>query len=252
MRLLALLFTLITTPALAHFGVVLPSTPMLDKDDGRELNLTLAFTHPFENIGMTLDAPVAFDLHLDGETTSLLDQLEPTLVNGGAGFETQIQISRPGVHLFAMTPQPYWEPDEDAFIIHYTKTYVAAFGDDSGWNAEIGMPTEIVPLSRPFGLWTGNVFQGIVKLDGKPVPYAEVEVEYYNEGEAKTIPSDLMITQTVMADGNGVFTYAPPAGGWWGFAALNSADYQLSHEGSGRDVELGAVLWVHFESWMAE
>jgi hypothetical protein len=110
-----------------------------------------------------------------------------------------------------MEPQPYWEPAEDAFIIHYTKTYVTAYGDDEGWDTELGLKTEIVPLSKPFGLWEHNVFQGIVKMDGEPVPYAEVEVEFFNDGLAATAPDELMITQTVKADADGVFTYAPPA-----------------------------------------
>ena len=63
-----------------------------------------------------------------------------------------------------------------------------------------------------------------------------------------------MITQTVKADANGVFTYAPPSHGWWGFAALNTADYTLTEESSGeeKDVELGAVIWVRFEEWTGQ
>jgi len=56
---------------------------------------------------------------------------------------------------------------------------VTAFGDDEGWDREVGLKTEIVPLSKPYGLYAGNVFQGMVKLDGKPVPFCEAEVEYY-------------------------------------------------------------------------
>jgi cobalt/nickel transport protein len=55
-----------------------------------------------------------------------------------------------------------------------------------------------------------------------------------------------MITQTIKADGNGVFTYAAPVSGWWGFAALNPADFKLPHQGEQKDVELGAVIWVYF------
>ncbi|MEL6517233.1 MAG: DUF4198 domain-containing protein, partial [Pseudomonadota bacterium] len=161
-------------------------------------------------------------------------------------------IDRPGTYIFAMEPQPYWEPAEDAFIIHYTKTYVTAFGDDEGWDTELGLKTEIVPLSKPFGLWEHNVFQGIVKMDGEPVPYAEVEVEYFNEGGDVTAPDELMITQTVKADADGVFTYAPPSDGWWGFAALNTADYTLPQDGEDKAVELGAVIWVHFEEWTGQ
>ena len=116
------------------------------------------------------------------------------------------QIKRPGVYTFYMEPQPYWEPAEDVFIIHYTKTVVTAFGEDGGWDQEIGLKTEIVPLSKPFGLYAGNVFQGIVKFEGKPVPYAEVEVEFYDQRQRFQAPTDCMVTQTIKADQNGFFT----------------------------------------------
>ena len=147
-----------------------------------------------------------------------------------------------------MEPQPYWEPAEDVFIIHYTKTVVTAFGDDEGWDRELGLKTEIVPLSKPFGLYTGNVFQGIVKVNGKPVDFAEVEVEYYNLDRRAKAPTPYMIAQTIKADANGVFTYAVPKSGWWRFAALNTADFQLKHQGVNKDVEIGAVIWVNFSA----
>ena len=185
----------------------------------------------------------------DGETTDLLGELEQSDFHGSLSWQLNYDVERPGLHIFTMEPQPYWEPAEDSFIIHYTKTYVAAFGDDEGWDAELGLKTEIVPLSKPFGLWAGNVFQGIVQMDGEPVPYAEVEIEHFNQDGSAVAPADYMITQTIKADADGVFTYVAPAAGWWGFAALNTADYTLEHEGVDKPVELGAVIWVHFEPW---
>ncbi|MEO1314244.1 MAG: DUF4198 domain-containing protein, partial [Pseudomonadota bacterium] len=116
------------------------------------------------------------------------------------------------------------------------------------WDAELGLPTEIVPLTRPFGLWQGNVFQGIVKSEGEPVPYAEIEVEFWNE-PGVAAPSPLLEAQSIKADANGVFTYAPPAPGWWGFAALTEADYTMTQDGVEKGVELGAVFWTHVEAW---
>jgi hypothetical protein len=114
-----------------------------------------------------------------------------------------------------------------------------------GWDEQIGLKTEIVPLSKPYGLYAGNVFQGIVKLDGEPVPFCEVEVEYFNEDGKAQAPTDYMITQTIKADANGVFTYGVPKAGWWGFAALNTSEEKIK----GKDVEIGAVLWVRFHEW---
>jgi len=229
------------TSALAHYGMIIPSDNMVSQDDGRSVGLTLSFSHPFEDLGMVLETPVSFNVTHEGETTDLLGDLAETEVMDNPAFMMDYPLSRPGTYVFSMEPQPYWEPAEDAFIIHNTKTYVSAFNDDEGWDAELGLRTEIIPLSKPFGLWEGNVFQGVVMLDGAPVPGAEVEVEFYNEDQSATAPSDLMITQTVKADGNGVFTYAAPSSGWWGFAALNAAPETMDFEGTAKAVELGEL-----------
>jgi cobalt/nickel transport protein len=130
--------------------------------------------------------------------------------------------------------------------VHYTKVVVNAMGLEEGWDEELGLKTEIVPLARPYGLWTGNVFRGIVKKDGKPVPYAEVEVEYFNEDGKIEPPADPFITQVIKADLNGVFSYAMPRAGWWGFSALGEAEEKMKNpNGEEVPVEIGALIWVH-------
>ena len=244
------IFVLATVlPCFAHFGMIIPSDSMVMPEDQRSIDLTLSFSHPFETVGMELLKPASFAVVHEGQSENLTGRLEKTTVMGKTGWQMNYPVKRPGVYMFTMTPKPYWEPAEDAFIIHYTKTYVTAFGDDSNWDAEADLPTEIVPLAKPFAQYAGNVFQGIVKLNGKPVPYAEVEVEYHNRQDEAAAPTDYMICQTIKADKNGVFTYAAPAPGWWGFAALNSADYKIEKNGEKKDVELGAVLWVKFHPW---
>ena len=247
---LSTLFLFSANFASAHFGMVIPSDSMVMQQENRTVHLMLSFSHPFEVVGLELVKPKIFNVLANGKKQNLLGYLKKTTVMGHAAWEANYKIKRPGVYIFYMVPKPYWEPAEDCFIIHYTKTVVTAFGDDEGWDKEIGLKTEIVPLSKPFGLYAGNVFQGIVKLDGKAVPFAEVEVEYYNEDGKAKAPTDYMITQTVKADKNGVFTYAVPKAGWWGFAALNEADYQLKlKSGEKKSVELGAVIWIKFHDW---
>ena len=85
--------------------------------------------------------------------------------------------------------------------------------------------------------------------DGKIVAFADVEVEFYNRDKAARAPTDYMVCQTIKADANGLFTYATPASGWWGFAALNRADYTIERDGEEKAVELGAVIWVFFHDW---
>jgi cobalt/nickel transport protein len=237
---------MVSTAALAHFGMIIPSDQMIMQGDDKNVTIDLLFWHPFEGQGMNLEKPAAFGVVAGGKTTDLLGTLKEKKFKEFTTWETSYKVARPGLSVFYMEPKPYWEPAEDCFIVHYTKTYVAAFGDDEGWDEPIGLKTEILPVSKPFGLYAGNVFQGQVLLNGKPVPGAEVEIEFYNGGEEGHAPSDFMVTQTIKADPNGIFTYAAPKVGWWGFAALSTDDKQLKQDGQDKDVEIGAVVWVQF------
>ena len=160
-------------------------------------------------------------------------------------------MKKPGIYAFYFDPTPYWEPAENKYIIHQTKTYVAAFGAEEGWDEEVGLKAEIVPLTRPFGLYAGNVFQGVVKFKGKPVANADVEVEFWNADKKVTAPNEYFYTQVVKTDKNGVFTFAVPKAGWWGFSAINVEKKAMDHEGKKVDVEYGAVMWAQFTDWPA-
>lgn len=230
----------------AHFGMVIPSANVVQDQKAAMISLNLSFSHPMDMVGMNLIAPKAFAVVNEGKSEDLKGQLKATKIIGHEAWSAQYTIKKPGVYQFVMEPTPYWEPAEDCFIIHYTKTYVAAFGEEEGWDEPAGLKTEIVPLTRPFGNYAGNVFQGQVLLDGKPVPGAIVEVEFYNKAGKYKAPNDYMVAQAVKADANGVFTYAIPFAGWWGFAALNTAAEKMDHEGKPKNVELGAVLWAEF------
>ncbi len=236
----------------AHFGVILPDKAMIMQGDNPSLEMTLAFCHPFEQKGMDMAKPRQFAVKTGKEKTDLLNSLQETKVLDQRAWKATYVLKKPGVYAFFFDPEPYWEAAENKFIIHQTKTYVAAFGAEEGWDEEVGLKAEIVPLTRPFGLYAGNVFQGVVKFKGKPVAAADVEVEYWNAGKLVTPPNDYFVSQVVKTDKNGVFTFAVPRAGWWGFAALNTEKAAISDkDGKKKDAEYGAVMWVPFTDWPA-
>jgi cobalt/nickel transport protein len=241
--------TLAAAPAWAHFQMIIPSDDMVQQGESRELNLDVKFWHPLEGHGMNMETPKQFGVMIRGRKSDLLSTLKPARFKDATGamrdgFKTTFNLVKPGDHVFYIVPKPYWEPSEDVFIVHYTKVVVNGLGLEVGWDQEVGLKAEIVPLTRPYGLWKNNVFQGQVKYKGKPVPGAEVEVEYYDPDGKVHPPADPMITQVVKADGEGVFTYAMPRAGWWGFAALMEGDTPMKHDGQEKGVEEGALIWV--------
>lgn len=241
----------------AHFGAIVPSDDVISQDDSKKLQVEVKFIHPLEMHYMDMAKPKQFGVITRGRKVDLLSNLTETKTKANSPnqekrftfWKTTYQITRPGDYTFYLEPTPYYEPAEESFIVHYTKVCVNALGLEGGWDEPVGLETEIVPLTRPYGLWTNNIFTGQVLLKGKPVAGTPVEIEYLNEspGNQKLVkaPNDAHITQVVKTDANGVFSYAMPRAGWWGFAALSEADWKLKHEGVEKEVEIGAVYWVH-------
>lgn len=240
--------------ASAHFQMLYTPESALGK--GESLNLKIVFTHPFEaGHTMDMDGVEKFVVLHKGETSDLSESLSPimwtSLTNSGKAYEAQVPLKGMGDYVFGLVPRPYFEESEGVWMQQCTKMIVNVAGLPTDWSEELGLPVEIVPLDKPYALWTGNVFRGGVKAGGKAVPFAEIEVEYLNhqpllesnsfaKEAAAAAPQDAFVTQTIMADGNGVFVYGIPKAGWWGFAALGVETEEYKGAELGKD----AVIWV--------
>ena len=232
----------------AHFGMIIPSNDVVGKEDKKDITLLVQFTHPFEGKPqMQMDKPEKFGVVVGDKITDLLGTLDEKKVDGKSTWETTYKITKPGDYIFFVRPKPSWEPAEDKFIVHVTKVIVDALGAEEGWDKpiakEAGLPAEIVPLSRPYSLYAGNILTGQVFKDGKPVPGVNVEIEWWGKGKTKA-PTDAHVTQVVKTDTNGIFSYAMPKAGWWGFSAITEGSEPIKYEGKDKKVEIGAVLWV--------
>ncbi len=246
-------------PASAHFQIIY--TPEMALKEGGKIDLALVFSHPFD-AGHTMDMGKPeqfFVIRSRGENppqkTDLLKTLKPitwtSLTNSGKAWEAEYSV-RGGDYMFCLVPEPYFEPEEEAYIKQNTKLIVNVGGEPGTWMEPVGLPAEIVPLSKPYDRWTGNVFQGKVLLHGKPVPGAEIEIEYLNhkplldqkafakQAEVEA-PQDSFALQTIYADSNGVFTFGIPRAGWWGFAAL---DLDPEYTYKGKKCSRDAVIWM--------
>lgn len=245
--------------ASAHFQMIYTPESALSK--AAEIPLKVVFTHPFE-AGHTMDMGTPeqfFVVRSRGENepvkTDLLKTLKPitwtSLTNSGKAYETSYKL-RGGDYIFCLVPAPYFEPEEDSYIQQSTKVIVNVGGEPGAWMEPIGMDTEIVPMAKPYDRWAGNVFQGVVLAKGKPVPHAEIEIEYMNhqplldknafaKEAAVEAPQEAFALQTIFADANGVFTFGIPKAGWWGFAALGLID-GATYEG--KDCSRDAVIWI--------
>jgi len=262
-RVVALLAALACPMAYAHFQLLY--TPQAALGESAAVPLALVFSHPFDN-GFTMDMgrPEAFYVvaqrgEAEPKTTDLMQYLEPIQWTGGGGQGAAFVAHPPrsvtrslGDYTYVLRPAPYYEQQEDKYIQQITKTVINIGGVPGAWDQPLGLPVEIVPLDKPYANWTGGVFRAVVLADGKPVPHAEIEVEYLNhepqidkqrfdpKGRVSA-PQDSFVTLSIRADAMGQVIIGLPKAGWWGLCALNLDD-GLKHEG--KELSLDAVLWV--------
>ncbi len=250
-------------PASAHFMMTYTPETVLEK--AKDIDMRIVFTHPAE-AGHTMDmggVKEFYALHKRGDSEVKKIDFKGALKeitwknpeSSNKAYAAQIakkDIKSMGDYMFVMVPGYYFEKEEETYMQQITKLLVNVGGIPGNWSEPAGLPCEIVPMAKPYGLWTGNVFQAQVLSEGKPVANAEIEVEYMSHkpdlkknGLAKKCdveyPNDVLVTQTIVTDSNGVFSFGLPRAGWWGFAALGVGP-EKQHEG--KDMSQDAVIWV--------
>lgn len=247
-------------PAHAHFQLLYVPETALGR--GEALDFAIVFTHPFAGGPvMAMSEPRAFDLVSRQGTskTDLRKYLRPVQWRGGQQRAQAYRATIPrelvrslGDHVFVLEPEPYLEAEEGLYIQQITKLVVNVGGVPGAWSEALGLPAEIQPLARPYANWTGGVFRGVVLSDGKPVPFARVEVEYLNHDvdmEKDALGSKAHVTAphpafeilSAYADSQGVITVGLPRAGWWGIAALGVGPTQTYR---GKPMSQDAVLWI--------
>ena len=143
---------------------------------------------------------------------------------------------------------------EYVYIQQFTKLIVNVGGVPGNWAEPQGLPVEIQPLSKPYVNWTGGVFRALVLADGKPVPFAEIEIEIeyinhsvdneknaFGQQDYVTAPQASFKSLSTYTDAQGVVTIGLSRAGWWGIAAL---DIGKTKTHKGKPLSQDAVLWV--------
>jgi cobalt/nickel transport protein len=237
-------------PALAHFVTIY--TPDLIVEPGI-IPVELVFWHPlFTGAVLDMQRPQQFFLTHRGQEVSLLDRLQPiefrSWTNSGKAFHADVPLDVPGDYVLTVVPEPYFEAAEDSYIQQIAKTYINVGQEPLDWYRPLGLKAEIVPINRPYEVFAGSTFSGVVLSNGVPVPGAEIEVEYlaalpdvHTHSTGRPTVKAPAATITTYSDANGQFTFGIPRAGWWGFAALGvGPDYEFN----GKPLSQDAVLWV--------
>ncbi|MEA1985540.1 MAG: DUF4198 domain-containing protein [Euryarchaeota archaeon] len=224
----------------AHFTMVFPSDSEESvwdvapedyiADLGEVKTVYMMWGHPYEHILFDMmPAPTASVTRPDGTVEEL--NIEEIIVEGMdedgnegtfVAYKTSFIVDQMGDSVIAVE---YDDAGEN--LIDHTKAVIHC-GEEmwTGWDAEVGQATEIIPYMRPYGMEEGFVFAGKALSDGNILAGADVEVEIYhtlNEGievvesAEEKFPYDapMVFTRLTKSNDAGDFMYTLDEPGIW-------------------------------------
>jgi cobalt/nickel transport protein len=267
-----LLIALLAVPAVvpsvwAHYSMLLPEKPSVKK--GEEVTFTYQWGHPFEH--QLFDAPKPADVYVlspSGKKAGLMESLEKATVSAGEKKEAVVYRFRfkpqeRGDYVFVLKTARIWMEEEKEYWQDRVRV-VLHVQTQKGWDGTTGDDRmEMVPLTRPYGLQPGMVFQaqalgrwdfpvgsskdrqgrGEMPLPNTPLAKTLVEIERYSPTPPKELPADEHITRAARTDPNGVVTCTLNEPGWWCIAAQRELGTQ-EREGKEYTMRGRAIHWV--------
>jgi cobalt/nickel transport protein len=234
--------------ACAHYHILLPDAPSAEST----VALLLRFGHPYEHEIIDAAKPERLVAIVPGgPVRDLTDQLRKESHKEGADgqavdvYAASFKFDKRGDHVFVAQAPPIWMKEEGRFFKD-TVRVVVHHGSQIGWDATLGKGFEIAPLTRPYGLRPGMVFQAQVLSDGTAAGGVFVEIERYNETRPKVLPDDEHITRLVKTGPEGVATGTLTDPGWWCLTARR-INGERAHDGKMHPVLERTTLWVHVD-----
>lgn len=249
---------LLTATALGHFHTFWPDSPNGYGRLGRKITWQYFWGHPYEMILFDAEEPTFYVVRPDGEKENVAlkaaKMKDPDTGEMRKAFTVSYTPESIGDSWLVLEAPPYPIEEEGEAVQDYVKQCIHVMAE-RGWDEPVGLPIEIVPLTRPYGLEAGFAVTVRAYVNGEPLPEAAVEVEKFNgfyvKGEA--LPTDQfgmedvpMITRVARTDVNGYITYTLDEPGWWMISV--SAEFGTVTVG---DKEYPRVLrgglWVHVQ-----
>jgi uncharacterized GH25 family protein len=241
--------------ARAHYHILLPDRQSVKV--GEKITLTYVFGHPFEHDWFETEKPEKATVFApDGKATDMSAALKKVETIGHddkkiAAFQLEFQPDSRGDFTIVFESPPVWMADEKHFLRDSARVTIHVEAQ-KGWDARHTAATQfaITPLTRPYALRAGTVFQAAVH-PAEGVSHL-VEVERFNPQPPRTLPPDEFITLGVKTDPSGTATCTLPDPGWWALTAVRRYPAEAkppTRERDGKEYPFveRATLWVLVE-----
>ena len=246
---LVLGFFLLPDSILAHYSMVLPQE--FTNRLGQPVTIIYQWGHPFEHQLSDAASPESVTiLAPSGGKVDVTQKLEPIELPAADGkkvraFRFQLTPEERGDFIVVLRTPPIWMESESAFVQDNVQV-VLHVQAQKGWDAAMGKGLEMTPLTRPYGLQPGMVFQARIRGEGKAMTGTMVEIERYNSTPPTIFPPDEHITRAAKTDSDGVVTVSLLEPGWWGLTASRDVG-KKEHQGKTYPIRERVTFWVHVD-----
>lgn len=232
-----------------------PTAPSI----AQEVDVLMTRMDPFRHLAEEMSMPqlfavLRFDEHTlpkDGvmqpERVDLLGDVEEAQYLDKKAWGANVALDKPGLYQFIIETRPWWNEEAQRYDQHYVKSFLPVYGVETGWEYPAGLPVEIVPLSRPFGLSNPCLFSGRVLAHGKPRAGALVRAQRINL-ENCPAPSRWHEDVTVRANERGEFALTLNRPGWWCCTAIMDGTPLKGNDGDPRPLQIGSSVWVYVDA----
>lgn len=212
---LALLALLPQSSANAHFHMLLVDRSSVKT--GEKVSITYKFGHPYEAELLDAEKPAKAQVFSpDGTPIDVLPSLTRVTVGEKdkkpiSGYTCAIEPKERGDYTVLFESPAIWMEEEQYFVQDTVRVNIHVQAD-KGWRFRHPDTANFVfiPLTRPYGLRPGTVFQARLAYSVQII-----ELEKYNVEAPKELPPEEFRTHSFSTDDRGVATCTLPEKGWW-------------------------------------
>lgn len=235
------------------------ATPPADAAIDEEVDLLITRMDPFRHEGRSMSMPqlfavLRFDSHtprkdnvLQPERRDLLGDVEEISYLETQAWAANVALDKPGLYQFIIETRPWWDKVAQRYEQHYVKSFLPVYDVEDGWYEAAGLPVEILPLARPFGLTAPCAFSGRVVEHGQPRAGVVVRAGRINTDDQK-VPTHWHEELVVRTDERGQFTLVLPRAGWWCCMAEMAGTPLKGPDGDTRPLRIGSGVWFYVDS----
>lgn len=219
-----------------------------------QADILISLMEPWRYENIDMDMPQMFALFESGDVESpegmerrdLLEDMEEIRYLDKKAWSANVALSKVGPHIFVLESKPWWDEKDSKYRQYLAKSIIFSGAADKGWNKPAGLRLEIMPLTRPMGLYSPCLFSGQVLQEGKAAANIAVTVGHINEnGTSAATPWHGALR--VMTDSEGLFSVVLNEPGWWYCEAAIPGEPLKGSDGEIKPLELSSVFWLYVD-----